>query len=385
MEYLKQVIDTKKIDEPRQKLLLHLLNCRVDYRVLAQMKQYLFDRFPGDQDIPVESFKKEASRYLHVYPQDIQDKITADLSTDDTQQLISRQRLLELTEMYQYLPLKVKRDKNKSEDIYFIMNSNKRGAPQSKEQLLQELKDSNEKMYVAKIITLVAIKLEEKFHTMAKAFLFFDIDNDRRITRAEFAKGVDGLRVKLTKDDVDKVFDYLDKDCDQALDYQEFCGLSEEKRRNIDPFEIQHHSVTSLKPREVNIGHYASLENSISRVSADSQGSLADVIARRNASTNKYEDLESKAAQMNLINLKDTLKQRQISVPKKVMGNHNHTFGMKSTAHLGGVSQLNRSPSKAGSDTESHMKSIMQHTDNLREDLERKIQMKMQLDLLRKK
>lgn len=68
------------------------------------------------------------------------------------------------------------------------------------------------------------------------------------------------------------------------------------------------------------------------------------------------------------------------------MINQNHTFGIKSTAHIGGVaSQMNRSPSKNGSDTESHMKNIMQHTDNLREDLERKIQMKMQLDLLRKK
>lgn len=68
MEYLQQVIDTKKIDEPRQKLLLHLLNSRVDYRVLAQMKQYLFDKYPGDQDIPIEIFKKEGQRYLHVYP-----------------------------------------------------------------------------------------------------------------------------------------------------------------------------------------------------------------------------------------------------------------------------------------------------------------------------
>ena len=85
------------------------------------MKQYLFDLFPGDLDIPVETFKKESLRYLHVYPLDIQDKIIADLSTDDSQQLISRQKLLELTEMYQYLPLKVKRDKNKSEDIYLSL------------------------------------------------------------------------------------------------------------------------------------------------------------------------------------------------------------------------------------------------------------------------
>lgn len=72
---------------------------------------------------------------------------------------------------------------------------------------------------------------------IAKAFLFFDQDDDRKISRSEFVKGVGGLGVKLTKDDIDKVFNYLDKDRDGSLDYHEFSGLSEEKRRNIDPFE----------------------------------------------------------------------------------------------------------------------------------------------------
>ena len=36
---------------------------------------------------------------------------------------------------------------------------------------------------------------------------------------------------------MDLVFDYLDSDLDDRLSYNEFCGLTEEKRRNIDPFE----------------------------------------------------------------------------------------------------------------------------------------------------
>lgn len=54
---------------------------------------------------------------------------------------------------------------------------------------------------------------------ISKAFLFFDQDDDRKITRTEFAKGVGGLGVKLSKDDIDKVFNYLDKDADGSLDY----------------------------------------------------------------------------------------------------------------------------------------------------------------------
>jgi hypothetical protein len=45
------------------------------------------------------------------------------------------------------------------------------------------------------------------------------------------------MRVKLPKKDVDEVFDYLDADGDCTLNYKEFCGFAEEKRRGIDPFE----------------------------------------------------------------------------------------------------------------------------------------------------
>jgi len=35
-----------------------------------------------------------------------------------------------------------------------------------------------------------------------------------------------------------EVFDHLDKNKDGYLDYAEFCQLSEEKRRGIDPFDF---------------------------------------------------------------------------------------------------------------------------------------------------
>ena len=50
---------------------MFLVNNKVDYRTLNQMKQYLFDKIQGDQDIPIEVFKREASRYLHVLNDDI--------------------------------------------------------------------------------------------------------------------------------------------------------------------------------------------------------------------------------------------------------------------------------------------------------------------------
>ena len=62
--------------------------------------------------------------------------------------------------------------------------------------------------------------------------------------------------------------------------------------------------MANVKPSEVNIGAYASLDNA----ATSSQGSLVDVFARRHGSAHKFEDLESQAAQLNLINIKDSLK-----------------------------------------------------------------------------
>jgi Ca2+-binding EF-hand superfamily protein len=48
-------------------------------------------------------------------------------------------------------------------------------------------------------MTLIGIKIEEKFNSFAKAFLFFDKNGDQMISKSEFIKGVEGLRVKLPR------------------------------------------------------------------------------------------------------------------------------------------------------------------------------------------
>ena len=85
-------------------------------------------------------------------------------------------------------------------------------------------------------MALIAIKLEEKFNSFSKAFLFFDADGDQQVTRQEFHMCLNKMGIKLSKADIDKVFDYLDKDGDNHIMYHEFTEFSEEKRRKIDPF-----------------------------------------------------------------------------------------------------------------------------------------------------
>eukprot|EP00356_Strombidium_inclinatum_P007020 CAMPEP_0170510218 /NCGR_PEP_ID=MMETSP0208-20121228/65650_1 /TAXON_ID=197538 /ORGANISM="Strombidium inclinatum, Strain S3" /LENGTH=273 /DNA_ID=CAMNT_0010793667 /DNA_START=959 /DNA_END=1780 /DNA_ORIENTATION=+ len=199
------------------------------------MKNHIFDHYPSNRDITLEEWKQESHRFMHIYPSDVEDRLLETISSDDGN--ISKAKLIDLLDIFHFVPFKVKQEKNKSENIYFVLNSNKRGGFRSKEQLLENLKKENEKMHISKIMTLIAIKIEEKFHSMAKAFLFFDHDSDQRITRAEFNKGIEGLRVKLSKHDIEHVFTHMDEDEDGCLSYKEFCGFAEEKRRNIDPFE----------------------------------------------------------------------------------------------------------------------------------------------------
>lgn len=42
----------------------------------------------------------------------------------------------------------------------------------------------------------------------------------------------------MAANDINLVFDHLDKNKDNYINYKEFCGLCEEIRRDIDPFEL---------------------------------------------------------------------------------------------------------------------------------------------------
>lgn len=123
---------------------------------------------------------------------------------------VNRQAMVEILDTYQFLPIKLKRDKNRSENLYYILNSNKRGQYQTKEEILLQMKENNDKKHLAKIMTLIAIKIEEKFHTLAKAFLSFDSDSNQTIEYHEFTKGIEKLRIKLSKKDLDLVFEHMD-------------------------------------------------------------------------------------------------------------------------------------------------------------------------------
>ena len=79
------------------------------------------------------------------------------------------------------------------------------------------------------------MRLTERFKTFSPAYRFFDTNFNNRVSLNEFIIGMENLKVKLSSRDQQMIFNYLDKDNKGYIDYNDFCGLCEERRYQNDP------------------------------------------------------------------------------------------------------------------------------------------------------
>lgn len=120
-----ELMNTKGVSASRQKLLFNLMDQRVDYRTLLKMKNHIFDRFSPEHEITEQEWKKESARFMHIHNDSVEQELLCEICEDGK---VNRQAVIEILDIYQFCPVKIKKDKNKSEDVYFVLNSNKRGA-----------------------------------------------------------------------------------------------------------------------------------------------------------------------------------------------------------------------------------------------------------------
>jgi hypothetical protein len=352
--------------------LIKCLEFQVDNRAIRNLVQTLRDKFPADRDLTLEEWTQESKRMLKPYPEELNELILEVVGREEAgTQWVSRDKLEQLLEQYEHLPVRIKRDKNKSENLYYVMNSNKRGQPLSKDQLLAQLKQENERLHLSKLLLLISIKIEEKYSSVAKAFLAFDRNESKTIEWREFLKGVEGLRVKLPKEELRKVFDHLDANHDQQLTYNEFCGLSEEKRRNIDPFEAQ---------KAENPNPYTNLPSNLTQT----EKSHRTISGFSASHFHTFDELESQAASMRLINHHSATKLNQKLLPQNIRSNKDFTFGVRSDHDFDKEKHL--SPGqffcKKGF---SSVNQVLKHNDNLKESLLMRINMRLLDKQLKKK
>ena len=97
-----------------------------------------------------------------------------------------------------------------------------------------------------------------------------------------------------------------------------------------------------------------------------------------------YEDVEAHAKLMKLIGTGEQMKNRKMSIPLKISNDTTHVFGIKSALLNQGNTKGNPSNLKDPHETASNIKSIFQHSDNIRNSLERKIKQKIEFEQVRK-
>ena len=142
--------------------------------------------------------------------------------------------------MCHYWPVQVKRDSNQSSNMYKVFNSTKAKDFTSSQALQREQKKLTSTT-LHKLLDMLVRKIEEKYYRVAEAFKFFaSPSQSNKVTFNDFVIGLENLRLKLETKDIMKMFEYLDKDRDGHISYQEFCGLAEERRMGLDPFENEH-------------------------------------------------------------------------------------------------------------------------------------------------
>ena len=73
----------------------------------------------------------------------------------------------------------------------------------------------------------------------------FDVNFNNRVSFNEFQKGLDHMRLKFQVNELDIIFKYLDRGQKGYISYNDFCQLSEEKRRMLD--RIDNHEALDRK------------------------------------------------------------------------------------------------------------------------------------------
>ena len=89
------------------------------------------------------------------------------------------------------------------------------------------------------MLDLLWLKISERFKGLSEAYRYFDVNFNNRVSFSEFQKGLDHLRIKYQLNQIEDIFKYMDKDHKGYISYNDFCDLSEEKRRHLDPFDYE--------------------------------------------------------------------------------------------------------------------------------------------------
>jgi len=141
---------------------------------------------------------------------------------------------MDILDLYSLLPIRKTKWASGSSDIYMCLTGNKQiGATAEKQEMSSTIQKSLE---------LLWIKLEEKFKNMGIAFRYFDKNYNNSVSFSEFQNSLDTLKIKFSIQTIHEIFAFLDRDKKGYITYYDFCELTEERRRGIDPFRNENNA-----------------------------------------------------------------------------------------------------------------------------------------------
>jgi hypothetical protein len=97
------------------------------------------------------------------------------------------------------------------------------------------------------MLDLLWIKIQEKYESLPEAYRYFDVNFNNRVEFAEFQKGLNAMRITYQVNQVNEMFQYLDRGNKGYISYLDFCEMAEERRRRLDVFD---YSVEEKKHEE---------------------------------------------------------------------------------------------------------------------------------------
>lgn len=113
----------------------------------------------------------------------------------------------------------IKHKNESSTDLYLYMGKPAKDADSAKWSLGEKdlVKIEQERAQFKRIMSLITVKIHERFKNLLAAFRYFDSDHQLSLTLNEFAQGIEHLRIKISFDSVKSVFQYLDVDQDGEI------------------------------------------------------------------------------------------------------------------------------------------------------------------------
>lgn len=160
---------------------------------------------------------------------DMEDIILAEVCSNGE---VDLNAFCDLVDLYTYLPKKKSKYAagSLSPNIFRVLSSNIQDQASA-----ADLHEPLDQGLIKRQLEVIAVRLNERFHKLNEAFRFFDVNFKNQITFNEFAKGLETLKVKVSLKDQYRCFKYLDSEEKGFVTYHDFCNLTDERRRQIDP------------------------------------------------------------------------------------------------------------------------------------------------------